>query len=344
MDKSVEHIIGEYVRGKISAEDRVWLEQAMQTNAQLAAEVNHLQTSYTIERYISGKMEDSERAAFEKQMSIDTDLQEKVKAEEATQQFLQTARRLRLRQDLEKVAQKSQERKVQQQRLHRRFLFAILFMAVALVTWRIIPSTKDEHESNQQDQPSIGDTTSLQQIAQDTIVAHDTLGRDTQSTIQKVPKRNTTRNTTASRNDSLAIAMLDDYDKEKFDLPAKRGDAIVNDWQINYQNGEYEQVINNLSPLIDNELSKNDTARLALGLACYYHTVFDYNKALAQFDFLIKKNSIFIGEARWFKAAAMVRQGKTKEAIPILLTITQEDGAAFNKGKASELLAKLPQD
>ncbi len=332
MDKSVEHIIGEYVRGKISAENRTWLEQAMQANAQLAAQVQALQTNYAIERYLSGQMEESERTTFEEQLSNDTDLQEKVKAEKAAQQFLQTARRMELHKALEKAAQKSQERKVRRQRLRRRFLFTILFIAVALVVWQIIPFTRNEHEPHQQDQSSISDTASLKQIAQDTLV------RDT---MQPTKQTNPKRKTAVSKKNALIIAMLDDYDQEKLDLPAIRGDATVSDWQIDYQNGNYELVITTLNPMIDNELPKNDTARLALGLAYYYHTAPDYNKAIAQFDILIKKNSIFIEEARWFKAVALLRQGRTQEAVSILRAITQEEDVAFNQRKANELLAQL---
>ncbi len=332
MEKNKDHIIGGYVRGNISAEDRAWLEQAMQEDAALAAKVQALQLDYIIERYLAGEMSEAERTAFASQIATNTELQEKVQMEKAAQQFLQQARRMELHKALDKAAQKSQERKARQQPFKKGLLFTILLITVAfIIRWIAFPSKK-EHGLQLQNQSSKNDTMRLNQSTNDTMV------RDTPSSVIPMkPKPDTAE----FKNKYLIIAMLDEYDRKRFDLPAIRNDAIVNDWQIDYQNNDYDMVINKINPLINKDLSDNDTARLVLALALYYHTIPDYNKAIAQFDVLIKANSIFLEEARWFKAVALLRQNKPQEAIIILQTIVQEKGAAFNKRKASELLAQL---
>ncbi|HMO39211.1 MAG TPA: hypothetical protein PKC76_06325 [Saprospiraceae bacterium] len=333
MEKNKDHIIGGYVRGNISAEDRAWLEQAMQEDAALAAEVQTLQLDYTIECYLAGKMEAPEKAVFENRLATDADLQAKVQEEKIAQQFLQSVRRLRLREDLDKAAQRSRERRAKRRQVFRWSLVAVLVLLIGGGTlWWQQPRPPEEPTDpiENEDQPIVKTNTP----------PSDTAQQRRNATLPK-PQKDSPR---TSGKDSLIIALLDDADRRRLQLPATRGsnDAPSQPWFDAYSAGNYPQVIALLGPQIDQVLSDNDTARLALGLAWYYQQPPDYAQAIVQFDALLNSSSAFFTQrARWFKASALLRQGQTSEALPLLQLIATQEGATYQKGTAQALLRLL---
>lgn len=336
MEKNKDHIIGGYVRGNISAEDRAWLEQAMQEDAALAAEVQALQLDHTIERYLAGNMDATEHAAFAARIAADSDLQAKVQEEAMAQQFLQSARRLRLREDLDKAAQRSRERRAKRRRVFSSSLVAVLVVLIGggVLWWqqpRPTPDKEPIRPAENEDKPIVDNKT----------LPSDTTAQQRKNATLQKPQKNTPR---TSEKDSLIIALLDDSERNKLQLPATRGsnDAPSQPWFDAYSAGNYPQVITLLGPQIDQVLSDNDTARLALGLAWYYQQPPDYAQAIVQFDALLNSSSAFFTQrARWFKASALLRQGQTSEALPLLQLIATQSGATYQKGTAQALLRLL---
>jgi len=120
---------------------------------------------------------------------------------------------------------------------------------------------------------------------------------------------------------------------EEYEVFAIDEDAVISA----YQADRYQDCINFANQLL--EINKNDDqSRFYRGLS---FLALQYpSRAIEDFDFLINKHTeLFMDDAKWYKALALLDKGKKKKAISLLKQIKLSDSKYA--GKAANILDEM---
>lgn len=340
MEKNIDHIIGGYLAGDLSAEDKNWLELEMSKDKQLAEKVSGLLQSHRIEQYLKDRLNMAEKIAFEQSIEDNEALKQKVEDHKKVQWILAQSRR----QYFEAIINKAAKEQPKNPKNGRKIVVFLSIAMVVLFLGRLFfyPSGKAVinigSPSNIEPTNNEGDSTP----PKDPIGKESEIEEPIKSKGPKLSpstKKNTLIPTTATKKDSQIIAFIDQSLTEQYKPISLKGNSgnEAKNWKTAYQKQNFENVISILMPIVDSLEVQDKEARLILGLSYLYQKKPDYAQAISQFDIILLQKSRFQEYARWYKSISLLKEDEKEQAIKVLQEINSFP-RHFNKGKAKELL------
>lgn len=324
MEKTLEHIINEYVAGSVSESDKKRLEQAMQDDESLAEEVRALQVSYRADRYVRGEMNDAEKHAFEEEMKTDLQLEQEVREMAAAEQFIQLQHRRQATDFVQEIAEKNRNAPGNNRRL---WWGALGVVIVAVGIWVLLPDPDTDTPSS---------TNATETPKADQPPASPPAQREPEPSEPVTPAEPSAEPSTANADPGPIAMLVDEYSKEIHPFDESRGNPDFTAWKALYDQGEYRQLIELVEPVVDEASANDPEMRLALGLAYFYEA--QYEAAIPHFEKL--EGTTQQSSARWYRILALLQLEKINDARPLLQDIL-DARASSRKAKAQKLMTLI---
>lgn len=317
MEKTLEHLINEYVAGNISEADKTRLEQAMQDDESLAEEVRALQVAYRADRYVRGEMNDAEKRAFEEEMKTDALLEQEVRELAAAERFIELQQRRQATDFVREIAKQHRDAPNNNRRLWWAAL-GVVIMAVGI--WFLLPGNEPSTNSTENpkaDQPSSSPPAQREPAPSDPVT----------------PTEPSAEPSTANTDPGPIAMLVDEYSKEIHPFDESRGNPDFTAWKELYDQEEYRQLIELVEPVVDEAATNDPEMRLALGLAYFYEA--QYEAAISHFEKL--EGTTQQSSARWYRILALLQLDRPNEARPLLQDI-MDARVSSRKAKAQKLM------
>ncbi len=331
MEKTLEHLINEYVVGSISESDKTRLEQAMQDDESLTEKVRALQVAYRADRYVRGEMNDAEKQVFEEEMKTDALLEQEVRELAAAERFIELQQR---RQATDFVQEIAKEHRDAPQRMNNRRLWLLGTLGVVIIVggiWFLLPNAEaplpgTESPTTSRDNPTTSPPAPEKPEQEQT-------PKEPISSEPLTPTEPSAEPSTANANPGPIAQLADEYAKEIHAFNETRGNPDFTAWKELYDSRQFGQLIELVKPIVD-EVAPNDSEiRLALGLAYFYED--RYEAAIAQFAQL--EGTTQQSNARWYRILALLQLNRPNEARPLLQDIL-DARVSSRKTKAQKLM------
>jgi len=313
--------------GTLSAADAKWLEQRMQEDKALAAEVGELRQIAETERYLNDAMPEPERKAFETRLQEQPGLRQKIDKQRLAMQKIQQYKKRQTADVVEEIAEKNRNAPGNNRRL---WWGALGVVIVAVGIWVLLP----DPDTSLSDTPSSTNATETPKADQPP--ASPPAQREPAPSEPVTPAEPSAEPSTANADPGPIAMLVDEYSKEIHPFDESRGNPDFTAWKALYDQGEYRQLIELVEPVVD-EVSANDPElRLALGLAYFYEA--QYEAAIPHFEKL--EGTTQQSSARWYRILALLQLEKINDARPLLQDVL-DARASSRKAKAQKLMTLI---